>query len=355
MAAVPLVWALYELARLARRRKLRKYGNLRILEPLMPDASKYKPAIKISLQLLALAAIVMILVRPRYGEKDETKRVSGIEVVVCFDVSNSMLAQSTDDPKSTSRLKRAKLLLEKLIDRLGNDKVGLVVFASEPKMKMPMTTDFYSAKMFLNELEPGMITAQGTNISSALNMSIQAFSKKNDVHKAIILITDAEDHEGKAVETAKEAADAGIQVDVIGVGTSRGGRIPLSPGSKEFMKDMNGNDVVTAVDEKAAEEIANAGKGIYVNGANPDALDRLSESLDKLGKSEFKQVKYKISAEQFPLFAWLALILLVADIFIQPRKTAWLKDINFFTRKSRKGSSPEVRQEDGSSTRPIKK
>lgn len=333
MLLVPLVWAMYELAQLARRRNIKRFGQPKVLAPLMPDASKYKPAIKITLQLLALAAIIMVLVRPRYGEKDETKQVAGIEAVICFDVSNSMLAQSTDDPKSTSRLRRAKLLLEKVVDRLDNDKVGLVVFAAEPKMKMPMTTDFYSANMFLNDLEPSMIQAQGTDIGSALQMSMQAFSPKQDVHKAIILITDAEDHEGRAVDMAKEAADKGIQVDVIGVGTGKGGKIPLSPGSKEFMTDNEGNVVITAVDEKAAAAIAAAGKGIYVNGSDPDALDKLTEQLDTLGKSEFKQVRYKISAEQFPLFAWLALLLLLADMFVMPRKTSWLKDINFFTRK----------------------
>lgn len=335
MLLVPLVWALYELAQLARRRNIKRFGHPRVLAPLMPDASKYKPAIKITLQLLALAAIVMVLVRPRYGEKDETKQVAGIEAVICFDVSNSMLAQSTDDPKSTSRLRRAKLLLEKVIDRLDNDKVGLVVFAAEPKMKMPMTTDFYSAKMFLNDLEPSMIQAQGTDIGNALQMSMQAFSPKEDVHKAIILITDAEDHEGHAVEVAKEAAGKGIQVDVIGVGTGKGGKIPLAPGSKQYMTDNNGNEVITAVDEKAAAAIAAAGNGIYVNGSDPDALDKLTEQLETLGKSEFKQVRYKISAEQFPLFAWLALLLLLADLFVMPRKTGWLKDINFFTRKQK--------------------
>lgn len=341
MVCIPLFWGLYKLARISRKNKLKKFGKARVLGPLMPDASQYKPAIKITLQLLALAAIVMVLVRPRYGEKDQTKQVAGIEAVVCFDVSNSMLAASTDAPKSASRLRRAKMLLEKLIDRLDNDKVGLVVFAGEAKMKMPMTTDFYTAKMFLNDLEPSMITAQGTAINSALEMSMKAFSDKEDVHKAIILITDAEDHEGKAVETAKEAAAKGIQVDVIGVGTSKGARIPISPDSKTYMRDNEGNEVVTAVDEQAAAQIAQAGNGIYVNGASPDALDKLTAQLEKLGKSEFKQVKYKISAEQFPLFAWLALILLLTDIAIVPRKTSWLKDVHFFNRKPKSPAKAE--------------
>lgn len=335
LASIPLVWILYKLAQYARRRKLKRFGtNAAVIATLMPDASRYKPAIKITLQLLALAAIVFILARPRFGEKDQTKSVQGIEVVVAFDVSNSMLAASTDEPRSISRLKRAKLLLEKLVDKLDDDKVGLVVFAGEAKMKMPMTTDFYSAKMFLNDLEPSMILAQGTSISQALEMSMGAFSKKEDVHKAIILITDAEDHEGQAIETAKEAASKGIQVDVVGVGTSKGAKIPVSPDSKQFMVDREGNKVVTAVDENAAAAIAKAGKGIYVNGANPQALDKLSEQLGKLGKSDLKNVKYKISAEQFPIFAWFALILLLIDFLVLERKTSWLKDVDFFSKKN---------------------
>lgn len=334
MGAIPLIWGLYYLARLSQRRKLKRFGRLSVLSSLMPDVSKYKPAIKITLQLLALAAIVMILVRPRYGEKDETKQVEGIEVVVCFDVSNSMLAASTDEPKSTSRLRRAKMLLEKLIDNLGNDKVGLVVFAGEAKTKMPLTTDFYTAKMFLNDLEPSIIKAQGTSISSAIDMSVKAFSDKKDVHKAIILITDAEDHEGQAIEAAKQAAEAGIQINVVGVGTSKGAKIPLTQGGTSFMKDNEGNDVITAVDQESAAQIAQAGNGVYVNGADPKALEVLSEQLGKLGKSELKEVRYKISAEQFPLFAWIALLLLLADLLIVSSKSPWLRNIQFFSRNN---------------------
>lgn len=337
LLAVPLIWGLYKLARLSRRRKLKRLGNPKLLVSLMPEASRYKSGIKITLQLLALAAIVIILARPRYGEKEDSKSVNGIECVICFDLSNSMLAPSTDDPHSASRLKRAKLLLEKLADRLDNDRVGLVVYANEALVKMPLTTDFYSAKLMINDLEPSMIKAQGTNIAAALEKAKRTFSQNKDVHKAIILITDAEDHEGQALEAAKDAAKQGIQVDVVGVGTSRGGRIPLGNGSGQFMRDDNGDEVVTKVDEKAAAEIAKAGDGIYVNGADRDALDKLSEQLDKLSKSELRTIRYKISAEQFPLFAWIALLLLLADIFVLPRKSPWLKDINFF---SNKGSKP---------------
>lgn len=334
LLTVPAIWGLYALSRLARRRKLKKFGKASVIAHLMPDVSKYKPTIKITLQLLALAAIVVVLARPRFGEKDETKNTAGIEAVVCFDVSNSMLAASTDEAKSVSRLRRAKLLLEKLIDRLEDDKVALVAFAADARTVIPMTTDFYSAKMFLNDLEPSMITAQGTDISQALRMSMQTFSKDDRVHKAIILITDAEDHEGEAIKMAREAAEKGIQVDVIGVGTSKGAKIPLSPDGQQYMTDYEGNTVITAVDEKSAAEIAAAGNGVYVNGASKDALAQLSKQLEKLSKSEFKTVRYKTSAEQFQVFAWFAFLLLLADLLVTDGKSAWLRNINFFTKSS---------------------
>ena len=340
LLAVPAVWLLYWLAQTARRRRLKKFGNPAVIAHLMPDASKYKPAIKITLQLIALAAVVFILARPRYGEKEQTDTRAGIEVMIAFDLSRSMLAPSTDDHKSTSRIKRAKLLLEKLVDRLGNDKVGLVIFANSAKTKLPLTTDFYSAKLILSDLDPNMMPDQGTSIADALNMAMKGFTKKENVHRAIILITDAEDHEGDAVETAKVAAENGIQVDVIGVGTSKGAKIPV--GDDEYLTDREGKTVISKVDQQAAKEIAEAGKGIYVNGANPDALDQLCDALDKLDKSEFENISYKVSAEQFPIFAWIALFFLIVDIFLVERKIGWLKNVNFFSRdknKSKKNTS----------------
>lgn len=332
LLAVPAFWGLYLLARFQRKKKLRRFGqDSAVISQLMPDASRYKPAIKITLQLLALAMIVFILARPRMGEREDTRQISNLEIMVAVDVSNSMLAASTDDPKSVSRLRRAKLLMEKLVEKLADDKVGLVVFAGEAKTLMPLTTDFYSAKLLLNDLQPKLVRAQGTNIAEALEMCMAGLTKNEKTRKVIILITDAEDHEGKAVETAAEAAKRGITVDVIGVGTSNGARIPMGNGS--FMKDNDGKEVVTAVNEKAAEEIAKAGKGIYLNGANPQALARLDENLKAISTSDAGAVKYKVSAEQFPIFAWLALILLVIDILIIERKISWLKNVNFFTKK----------------------
>ncbi len=334
LIAALVIVGLYLLAMTARKRKLKKYGRLDVLKALMPDASKYKPRIKIVFEVLAVAALVIVLARPRYGEKmSRQSRVNGIEVVIAFDLSNSMLASSTDDPDGVSRLNRAKLLLEKLLGQLDNDKVGLVIFAGEAKTQMPLTPDHYTAKMYLNELSPEMINLQGTSITDAINLSVNSFSQNDKVGKAIILITDAEDHEGNAIEAAKEAVNKGIQVDVIGVGSPKGGMIPID-NKGTYLKDKDGNIVITKIDENAAKKIAEAGKGVYVNGASSKAFDTLKESLENLDKGEFERVEYKTSAEQFPTFAWIALILLVADVFILDRKIGWLKKINFFSKEA---------------------
>lgn len=330
---VPVFAFVYWACRRSRRRRLRKFGNPEVIAHLMPEASKYKPVIKITLRLIALAAIIFVLARPRAGEKEHDETVAGIEVMIAFDVSNSMLASSTDDPNGTSRLDRARLMLEKMLGRLTNDKVGLVIFAGSAKVQFPMTTDFYTAKMYLNELNPSMMTYQGTSIAEAIGMAMNGFSPDENVHKAIILITDSEDHEGDAIEAAKAAAEKGIQVDVVGLGSAKGAPIPLPGSNGGYFTDNQGQMVLTTLNEKLASEIAQAGGGIFVNGASSDALDRLVDQLETLQKSEFKHVTYSAGAEQFPLFAWIALAFLILDIFVLDRKNNLLKKVNFFTKK----------------------
>ena len=330
---VPVFAVVYWLARRSRAKRLRKFGRPEVIASLMPDASRYKPAIKITLRLIALAALVIVLARPRAGEKEHDETVSGIEVMIAFDISNSMLASSTDDPNGTSRLDRARLLLEKLLGRLHNNKVGLVIFAGSAKVQFPMTTDFYTAKMYLSELNPSMMAYQGTSVAEAISMAMNGFSPDENVHKAIILITDSEDHEGDAVEAAKAAAKAGIQVDVVGLGSAKGAPIPMPGRNGEYFTDNEGKMVLTTLNEQLATEIADAGDGIFVNGASSDALDKLADRLETLQKSEFKHVTYSAGAEQFPLFAWIALVFLVIDLFVLDRKNNILRKINFFSKK----------------------
>lgn len=340
LLTLPVVWLIYLLYRISFRRKIRKFGRPEIVSALMPDVSRYKPALKLTLCLIALAMAVIALARPRYGEKEDIMSSEGSEIVIAFDVSRSMLAPSTDDPASMARIERARMLLEKLMSDLKNDKVGLVVFAANARMQMPLTNDKRIIQMAMqNDLTPGMMPSQGTSISQAIEMSSISFpalrnhdateADLNNVHRAIILITDAEDHEGDAVQMARQTAQKGVQIDVIGVGSAQGGKIPL--GSGRYLTDSEGNEVVTKLNDEAAREIANAGGGVYVNAADPNALDTLKKSLEELKKEEFETVTYKMNAEQFPLFCWIALIFLLLELILLDRKTVLLKGINFFT------------------------
>ena len=328
-----VIFGLFLLSRMIRAKNIRKYGNPALLEAQMPDVSKYKPWIKISIQLVALALIVIILARPRAmgNSKAETINVQGIEVMVALDVSNSMLASSTDDPNGISRLQQAKLLLEKLIDKLGNDKVGLIVFAGDAYTQIPITADFVSAKMFLSNIEPSMVPTQGTASGAAIKMAANSFTADDKIQKSIILITDGENHEDDAVEAAKDAHDKGIQINVLGVGTPKGAPIPIG-GKGNYMKDESGNIVITQPNEQIAQDVANAGKGIYVSGTNRDALNVLDARLKELSKSNISKNVFSPNDEQFPVFAWVALALLICDIFVLDRKISWLKNINFFSK-----------------------
>ena len=303
---IPAVFGLYLLARMARRRNLKTYGKPSTLAPLMPEASKYTPAIKMILSLIIIAALVIVLARPRAGAKEETSEVQGIEVMICLDVSNSMLASSTDDPKGVSRLQRAKLILEKLIDNLKNDKVGLIVFAG----------DAYT---------------QGTAIGAAVDMAMASFTPDDDMQKAIIIITDGENFEDDPIAAVQTASKQGIQVDVIGLGSTKGALIPLGKNG-QFMRDDNGNPVTTRLNEEMARQIAEEGNGIYVQGASSSVVKDIDEQLKTLATSSLEKVTYMASAEQFPVFAWIALVFLILDIFVLERKFGWLKKINFFSK-----------------------
>lgn len=328
---IPAIAGLYAYSRYSRRKRLARFGKPAVLAPLMPEASRYTPGLKLVLQLLALAALVIVIARPRAGAKQEVSEVQGIEVMICLDVSNSMLASSTDDPRGVSRLQRAKLVLEKLFSQLKNDKVGLIVFAGDAYTQLPITSDFTSAKMFLSSISTEMVPTQGTAIGAAIEMAMTSFTPDSDMQKAIIVITDGENFEDEPEAAAEEAARQGIQVDVIGLGSAKGALIPMGRDG-QFMRDDQGNPVTTRLNEEMAQKIAAAGKGIYVQGSSSSVVKDVDEQLDTLSKSSLEKVTYAASAEQFPVFAWLALLFLLADVFIPERKIGWLKRINFFSK-----------------------
>ena len=333
---VPFFVALYAWSRYARGRKLRKFGNPKILAPLMPEVSPYKPPIKITLEMIALTLIIIACARPWGGVKDEKTVKEGIEVVIAVDASNSMLASSTADEKGIDRMRTAKLTLEKLINRLDNDRVGLIVYAGDAYTLIPVTSDYVSAKLFLNSIDPSQVDNQGTNIASAIDMATKSFSEDKKIGKAIILITDAEDLEDpqSVMDAAKIAARNGIQLDVVGLGSTVPVPIPLKGGGY-LMNPETGEPVTTALNEDLATEIASAGKGIYVNASNKEALNELDKQLDTVKKSALESSFSAIHDELFGIFAWFALAFLVLDIFVLDRKIGWLDKITFFKKEEK--------------------
>ncbi len=318
---LPLVAGLFIWSRLSRRRKMNRYGKPEVIAHLMPEVSKYMPWIKMSLALLIITVLVIMISRPRAtGGRDadasETTLSRGIEVMVCLDVSNSMLASTTDDDHGISRLQRAKL----------------IVFAGDAYTQLPITSDYISAKMFLNGITTDMVPTQGTAIGAALEMAMNSFTPTDDMGKAIIVITDGENFEDNAVDAAKRAADTGIQVDVIGLGTAKGARIPLGNGHY-MINPMTGEEVVTRHDEATASQIASAGKGIYVNGASNSAINAIDSKMDELTQGEFERKSFSPQSEQFPIVAFIALILLLIDSITVTRKISWLKKYRFFTKE----------------------
>ncbi|MDE5876323.1 MAG: VWA domain-containing protein [Muribaculaceae bacterium] len=333
---VPFFVVLYAWARYTRKAKLKKFGRLSELGHLMPEVSPYKPPVKLTLAMAALVCLVIALARPWGGVKDEKTSKEGIEVVIAVDASNSMLASATAEADGVSRMRTAKLTLEKLINRLDNDRVGLIVYAGEAYTLIPVTSDYVSAKMFLNSIDPSQYSNQGTNIAAAIDMGIKSFSPDKNIGKAIILITDAEELENvqSVLDAAKTAEKNGIQLDVVGMGSPT--PVPIKLGRTYMNDPVTGEQVYTALNEELAMSIAEAGKGIYVNAANRDALSELEKQLDKVKKTAIESSVYAIHDELFAVFVWIALGLIVLEIFILDRKIRWLDKITFFKKEEKK-------------------
>ncbi len=315
LIVIPVLLGFFILYRIRKKRNLKKFGNPEILAALMPNVSRIRPVVKHVMQLLAIAILIIVLARPQFGTQSQEEKRKGIEVMIALDISNSMLAEDVQP----NRLAVAKRVLSRMIDDLSNDKVGLVVFAGEAFTQLPITTDFVSAKMFLNSITPRLIARQGTAIGAAIDLSVKSFSPNSQATKAIILITDAENHEDNAVEAARMAREKGIVVHVLGVGRPEGAPIPID-GTLSFWKDREGNVVVTKLNEDIAREIAQEGRGVYVRVDNTNTANRtIARELDKLAKTEITSISLANFNEQFQSFVILVLILLILDFFVFER------------------------------------
>lgn len=327
LVLVPVFVVAYVLYARRKRRRLEAFGDPQLVAELMPNASRVRPTVKFSLLMVAFTLLCFAAARPQYGQQEQTVKRQGIEAVIALDISNSMMAEDV----VPNRLERAKQMLSKMIDRMVDDKVGLVVFAGEAFTQLPITCDYVSAKMFLSNIDPSLIKTQGTAIGDALSTSIRAFgAEQSEANRAIVLITDGENHEDDAVAVATRAKEAGIKILVVGIGKPEGAPIPI-PGTNDFRKDRQGNVVVSRLNEDMCREIAKAGNGIYVRCDNTNtAMRAIEKELDTLATTELETQVFTDYNEQFQTFALLALLILIIDFFIFNRKNKSLTRINLF-------------------------
>ena len=311
-----------------RKRNLRKFGDPSLLKEMMPDVSKYRPTIKFCLLLSAITILIFMIARPQVGSKISHEKREGIEVLIALDISNSMLAQDV----IPSRLEKSKLLIEDLVDHFTNDKVGLVVFAGDAFVQLPITNDYVSAKMFLQNINPSLITTQGTDLARAISLSQSCFTQREHIGRAIIVITDGEDHEGGALEAAREAYKKGINVFILGVGTSKGAPIP--DGNGGYLKDNSGQTVLSALNEQMCQQVAKAGNGVYIHVDNTsDAQEKINKELSNLQSGISDTVVYSEYNEQFQIFGIILLLLLIVETILLESRNPLFKQINLFRDK----------------------
>ena len=313
---VPLFFIAYAVMRHLRRRRLEKLGDKRLVEELMPSVSASKGWVRVTLFALAFFFFTIGLSRPQIGAKLKERKTKGVEIMIALDVSNSMMAEDY----SPNRLERAKLAISSLVDKLRDDRIGLVVFAGTSFVQLPVTTDYASAKMFLNSINTESVPIQGTALGEAITTCIRSFSTQSERSRAIIVITDGENHEDDPVAAAKQAADMGIKVFAIGVGSAEGKPIPYKG---ELLKDKDGNIVVSRLDEKVLRDIASAGNGAYVRaGMSEFGLNPIVDDIKRMDEEMFNSVIFEEFDEQYMYFFAIALALLAIEMLIGERKAS---------------------------------
>jgi Ca-activated chloride channel homolog len=325
---IPLLLVLFIYSRIKRQKAIRLFGSENTMKLMMPNVSRPRPVFKFIIVMLALVFFITGLARPQFGSKLKKVKREGVELMIVLDVSNSMMAEDIEP----NRLERAKRAIARLIDKLKNDKIGLIVFAGQAYTQLPITTDYNSAKLFLASVSPELIPVQGTAIGAAIDLATRSFTPSKESNKAIIIITDGENHEDDAVGAAKAASEKGIVVHTIGMGLPQGSPIPVFiNGQKEYRKDNDGKPVVTKLDETMLEQIAATGKGIYIRANNAQVgLNTLFDEINKMQKTEMESRIYSEYNDQFQILFIIGLALLFIEFLILERKNKYLKNIRLF-------------------------
>jgi Ca-activated chloride channel family protein len=333
LAIIPLLVLLFLYVQFWKRKKQREFGDLDLVRKLSPQRSVFKPTLKFILLILALVGLILGLVNPKIGTKMETIKREGIDIVFAIDVSKSMLAEDV----APNRLEKSKQIVSQIINQLGNDRIGIVAYAGSAFPVLPITTDYSVSKMFLQSMNTTMVSSQGTSLDDAIKLSSTYFDKGNKTSKLLILISDGEDHSEGATDAAAEANKNGMKIITIGVGTEKGGPIPMKQNGvvQSFKRDNNNEVVITKLNQESLKEIAKATKGGYVSGnSTKEVLAYVKKALDNIQKTEFEATQMADFESQFQWFLGIAFSLLFLDIFFLDRRTNWITKLNLFNEKT---------------------
>jgi Ca-activated chloride channel family protein len=330
---LPILVLLFLFNQYWKRKKQREFGDLEMIQKLSPEKSVFKSVLKFTVLILAFGFLVIGLVNPKIGTKSETVKREGIDIVFAVDVSKSMLCEDV----APNRLEKSKQIVSQIINQLVGDRIGIVAYAGSAFPVLPITTDYGVAKMFLQSMNPSMVSSQGTSLDEAIKLSSTYFDDDKKTSKLLILISDGEDHSEGASDAAEEVNKLGLKIITIGVGTAKGGPIPLKDNGRvlSFKRDQNNAVVVTKLNEESLKVISKNTKGGYVNGNNTkEVLEYVKNALDNIEKTEFEAQQFTDYNSQFQWFLGIAFFLLLLDVFFLERKTKWLKKLNLFNEKA---------------------
>lgn len=329
LLVIPVIILLFILLQIWRRSAQKKFADSGLLNRLSPNQSVFKSILKVLVLCGAFACLSLALVNPKIGTKLETVRSQGVDIVFAVDVSKSMLAEDI----APNRLEKSKQLVTQIINSLASDRVGIIAYAGKAFPQLPITTDYASAKMFLQNMNTDMLSSQGTAISEAIQLAKTYYDNEEQANRVLIIISDGEDHDGEALDIAEEANEQGIRILTIGVGNTKGGPIPIKRNGVilNYKKDNKGETVITRLDETTLKDIAAEANGVYINGSNTaKVVETIKSELDKMDKQEFESKQIADFKDQFQWFLGLGILLLFIEIFFLERKTAWLKKLNLF-------------------------
>lgn len=332
LAAIPLLILVFLFLMIWKKRSQKIFAQKEALQRLSPSQSRFKSILKLSLVCLALFLLVIALVNPRIGTKTEEIKREGVDVVFAIDVSKSMLAEDI----APNRLEKSKQIVNQLLNKLGGDRVGIIGYAGSAFPQLPITTDYNAARMFLSAMNTDMVSSQGTAIAEAIELSKTYFDPENPTSKVLVILSDGEDHQGNTTSISTEASNQGIKIISIAVGKISGGPIPIKRNGilQEYMRDGNGERVITRMEEDVLREVASKTNGLFLYGEiTSEVVEEVSKFLNTLDKEAFESVQFSEFKNQFQWFLGAALLLLFIDIFLLERKTFWLEKLNLFNEK----------------------